>query len=420
MTQPALAALDAVVRQERGRALATLVRILGDLDRAEDALQDAVIRALEVWPRTGVPSNPRAWLVAAARNRAIDRLRRQATFARKQPEISLLADLEAQDWEPDVDRHLIADDQLRLVFTCCHPALAIEASVALTLRTLGGLETAEIARAFLVPVPTMAQRLVRVKHKIAKAGIPYAVPEAQQLGERIDGVLAVVYLIFTEGYAATSGQALVRRELCTEAIRLGRLMVDLLPDQPSPKALLALMLLQDSRRATRTDSEGRLVLLADQDRSAWDHDAIAQAGLLVEAALRAGPPSAYAIQAAIAACHANATTAAHTDWAQIVGLYDVLFRLQPTPVVALNRAVAVAMTGQLEQGLALLDQLEAAPELAAYHLLPAARADFLRRLGRPGAAAEAYRAALQLVGNDAERAYLAGRLAEVSELGPES
>jgi len=389
-------------RREYGRILATLIRAVGDFDLAEDSLQDAFEAALAQWPEQGPPENPVAWLIATARHKAIDRLRRRTLAEGKREEIAaLLAE------EEDAPVPL---DSLRLIFTCCHPALAPEAQVALTLRTICGLDTEEIARAFLVPVPTLAQRLVRAKAKIKNARIPYEVPGDSVLADRVDAVLAVVYLVFNEGYSASFGADLVRADLCAEAIRLGRLLVELLPAEREPRGLLALMLLHDARRATRTDDEGAIVLLEDQDRSRWDRAKIAEGSALVEQALQGGPPGAYALQAAIAALHARAASARETDWPQIAALYGVLAGIHPSPVVELNRAVAIAMADGLEQGLALLDTIH----LPGYHLLPAARADLLRRLDRRAEAAAAYREALGLVTNDAERRFLERRLAEVT------
>jgi len=401
--------IEEIFRAEHGRILATLIRLLGDIDVAEEALQEAFATALEQWPVAGPPTNPASWLVSTARHKAIDRLRRRARLARKQDEIARHIELLAEEEDAPVP-----EDRLRLIFTCCHPALATEAQVALTLRTLGGLSTEEIAKAFLVPAPTMAQRLVRAKAKIRAARIPYEVPPDDALAERLEAVMVVVYLVFNEGYAASFGARLVRHELCEEAIRLGRMLVELLPAQAEPKGLLALMLLHDSRRETRLDGSGDIVLLEDQDRARWDRARIDEGAALVEAALRAGsPPGPYALQAAIAAVHAQAPTAAATDWGQITALYGVLARVHPTPVVELNRAVAVAMSGGLERGLALVDALDHRGELAGYHLLPAARADLLRRLGRHAEAAESYQRALALVSNEAERRYLEKRLREI-------
>jgi len=390
-------------RRDRGRLLATLIRTLGDFDLAEDALQEAFAAAVAQWPAEGPPRNPSAWLLSTARHKAIDQVRRRALLERKAGEIAAGA---APDDEMDEPL-----DPLRLIFTCCHPALAPDARVALTLRTVCGLTTEEIARAFLVSAPTLAQRLVRAKAKIRDARIPYTVPQPADLPARLEAVLEVVYLVFNEGYSASFGAAVVRSELCGEAIWLGRALLELLPGEGEPRGLLALMLFHDARRATRTSEDGELVLLEDQDRSRWDRARIAEAAQLVEQALRARPPGRYAIQAAIAGLHAQAASAAATDWAQIAALYGILATVDPSPVVELNRAVAVAMADGLERGLALLETIQ----LPGYHLLPAARADLLRRLGRRAEAAESYRAALALVTNDAERRFLERRLREVAE-----
>jgi RNA polymerase sigma-70 factor (ECF subfamily) len=403
--------IESVYREERPRALATLIRLVGDFDLAEDSLQEAFAAALEQWPSSGVPRNPRAWLVSAARHKAIDRLRREKTLAAKQAEIAYLSETAVP--APDLEEEPFTDDLMRLIFTCCHPALALEAQVALTLKTLCGLSVEEIARAFLVPAATMAQRLVRAKVKIRAARIPYEVPGRDVRAERLDGVLRVVYLVFNEGYAATSGEALVRRELCHEAIRLGRLLRDLLPEASETAGLLALMLLHDSRRAARLDPSGEIVTLEDQDRALWDRGEIAEGQALAEEALRRGGAGFYALQAAIAALHAQAARAEQTDWPQIAALYVLLLRLHPSPVVALNHAAAVAMGERLDRGLRLVEQLEAEGELEGYHLLPAAKADILRRLGRPAEAAAAYERALELVTHDAERRYLQRRLKQV-------
>jgi RNA polymerase sigma-70 factor (ECF subfamily) len=400
--------LAAVYRAEYGRCLATLVRLVGDLDLAEEALGDAVAAAIETWGASP-PKNPSAWLIATARHKALDRLRRARIWRTKREEIERhLAAERTPDDGPE------PEDRLRLIFTCCHPALALEAQVPLTLRTLLGLSTEEIARAFLVPVPTMAQRLVRAKHKIRAARIPYVVPGPEELRERLDAVLVVIYLVFNEGYAASFGEALLRRELCAEAIRLGRMLVELLPARTEPRALLALMLLHDARRDTRVDAAGDLVVLEEQDRSRWDAAEIAEGRALVEEALRGGPPTAYAVQAAIAALHVSAARPEDTDWPQIAALYGVLGRIAPSPVVELNRAVAVALAGGMERGLALIDALDASGALASYHLLPAARAELLRRLGRLEEAATAYRRAHALATNEAERRHLERRLADVT------
>ena len=389
-------------RREYGRVLASLIRAVGDFDTAEDALQDAFEAALAQWPERGPPQNPVAWLISTARHKAIDRLRRRALAEGKRDEIAALL-------APEEDAP-VPLDSLRLIFTCCHPALAPETQVALTLRTICGLDTEEIARAFLVPAPTLAQRLVRAKAKIKAARIPYEVPGDTELADRVETVLAVVYLVFNEGYSASFGADLVRADLCAEAIRLGRLLVELLPAQREPRGLLALMLLHDARRATRTDDQGAIVLLEDQDRSRWDRAKIAEGSALVEQALHGGPPGAYALQAAIAALHAHARSARETDWPQIAALYGVLAGIHPSPVVELNRAVAIAMADGFERGLALLNTIH----LPGYHLLPAARADLLRRLDRRAEAAAAYREALTLVTNEAERRFLQRRLAEVT------
>ncbi len=403
--------IEEIFRAEHGRILATLIRVLGDFDVAEEALQEAFEAALEQWPGAGVPANPVAWLISTARHKAIDRLRRRARLAQKQEEIARHLELLAVEEEAPVP-----EDRLRLIFTCCHPALATEAQVALTLRTLGGLSTEEIAHAFLVPAPTMAQRLVRAKAKIRAARIPYQVPPTDALAERLEAVMVVVYLVFNEGYAASFGARLVRHELCAQAIRLGRMLVELLPARAEPMGLLALMLLHDSRREARLDESGDIVLLEDQDRTRWGRAQIDEGVALVEAALRAGgrPPGPYALQAAIAAIHAQAPTAAATDWRQIAALYGLLAQVHPTPVVDLNRAVAVAMSDGIERGLALVDELDHRGELGGYHLLPAARAELLRRLGRHAEAAESYRRALALVSNEAERRHLEKRLREIA------
>ncbi len=381
--------------------------MLGDFDLAEEAVQDAFLVALEVWPTRGLPRNPAAWITTTARNKAIDRLRRARRLEDKVQELEALAPPYEEDEVDEVDDSTIPDDRLRLIFTCCHPALAPEARVALTLRTLGGLSTPEIAHAFLTSEPAMQQRLVRAKRKIRDARIPYVVPPDHELPDRLGSVLAALYLIFNEGYAATSGEALVRRELCAEAIRLTRVLGTLMPDEPEVAGLLALMLLQDSRRDARTGPGGELVLLDEQDRREWDREQIAEGLELVERL----PPGPYALQAAIAAEHARAATPEATDWARIAALYDLLARVAPGPVVELNRAAAVAMAEGEERGLELMAGLD--DELAGYHLLHAARADLLRRLGRDEEAAAAYAAALDLARQPAERAFLERRLGEV-------
>lgn len=404
------ATLEALYRNEARRIFATLVRLLRDFDLAEEALQEAFRAAVEQWPRQGIPDKPRAWLVSAGRFKAIDRVRRDQR--RKQLQAEDVAPVAVAQPDEALD-DVIEDDQLRLIFTCCHPALSTEARVALTLREVCGLTTEEIARAFLTPTATLAQRIVRAKAKIRKAGIPYRVPSAEELPERLDAVLQVIYLVYNEGYAASAGASLLRRELAGEAIRLGRLLVELLP-QAEALGLLALMLLHESRRAARTDRNGDLVLLEDQDRSLWDREQIVEGLVLVERALRSSWFGPYTLQAAIAAVHAEASDAAETDWEQIVGLYDVLQRISPSPVVELNRAVAIAMRDGPAAGLARVEAILARGELEHYHLAHAARADLYRRLGRGNEARAAYEQALALTRQDAERRFLERRLAELS------
>jgi RNA polymerase sigma-70 factor (ECF subfamily) len=426
--------IERIFREGSGRILATLIRLLGSFDLAEEVMQEAFTTALEKWPEQGVPANPRAWLISTAQHKAVDQLRRRARFDAKRDELQKIAELEQSiaDADENMRRHgmmsdrsedrfdndrfdndRFGDDRLRLIFSCCHPALALEAQVALTLRTLCGLTTDEIARGFLLPLPTMAQRLVRAKQKIRDANIPYQVPPEKDLSSRLEAVLLVIYLVFNEGYSATSGDAAIRQELCSEAIRLGRILHQLLPRETEARALLALMLLHDSRRVARTDANDDPILLEDQDRTLWNREQIREGVALIESALRDGRATPYALQAAIVAVHAQAPSVEKTDWRQIVALYELLLRVQPSPVVELNHAAAVAMAEGPVAGLRLLDALESKAELRDYYLLPASRADLLRRLERWSEATEAFRAALALAPSDPARKFLSRRLAEM-------
>ena len=413
MSSDAAQAVEAVYRSDWGRIVSVLIGLVGDFDLAEESAQEAFTAAVDQWRVSGIPELPRAWIIQTARHKAIDRIRRRESLDQKL-ETYAASGFVRTSVEPDYDTNEIPDDRLRLIFTCCHPALALDAQVALTLRTLCGLDTDEIARAFLVPSTTMAQRLVRAKRKIRDAGIPYVVPETNDMPARIDAVLTAIYLVFNEGYAPTRGGPLLRADLCSEAIRLNRLVRSLMGPQPPPQttALLALMLLHDARRDARLDAAGDLVVLEEQDRSRWNHPQIAEALPLVEEALRGGA-GPYALQAAIAAEHCLAARAEETNWRQIVRLYDLLERLQPSPVVSLNRAVAVAMADEPRPALAIVDALAAAGDLENYHLLHATRADLLRRIGSSEEAAKSYRRALALATNESERRFLERRLREV-------
>lgn len=412
-------AIEDMYRTDSRLVLATLIRLLGDFDVAEEALHDAFAAAVERWPRDGVPAHPRAWLVSTGRFKAIDAMRRRARFDSSLEEIATRfhddADVPSAEDQSATDGDAVADDRLRLIFTCCHPALTPDAQVALTLRTICGLSTEEIAHAFLTSPPTVAQRIVRAKAKIRDAGIPYEVPDRDHLAERLDSVLHVVYLVFNEGYSASSGAVITRRDLCAEAIRLGRLLADLLPE-PETLGLLGLMLLHEARRSERATPNGELVLLEAQNRTRWDHAAIAEGASLVERALASHPVGSYALQGAIAAVHAEAPSAARTDWAQIVGLYDVLLGAMPSPIVELNRAAAVAMRDGPLAGLALMDEILQRGELAEYHFAHSARADLLRRAGRTDEARAAYRRALAHARQEPERRFLERRLAEFDRI----
>ncbi|SRR5579885_13533 len=408
------AAFEKFYRDEFGRILSTVIRAVGNFELAEDAVQEAFAAALEQWPRDGTPDNPRAWIAGVARNKAIDRIRRQSRFSERSDEVRRMIESDRDSTMASLADSAIPDERLSLIFTCCHPALAQEAQIALSLRTLCGLTTDEIARAFLVPPATMAQRLVRAKRKIAAAKIPYETPRRDRLAERLDAVMTVIYLVFNEGYSATAGSELIRRELASEAIRLGRMLVELMPDEAEPRGLLAMMLLHDARRDARVDEAGELVLLDEQDRSRWHRAQIEDGLIQAQAAFNTPSPGPYAIQGAIAAEHGRAAHPGDTDWAKIARLYSMLLERRPNPVIELNRAVAIAMDEGPEAGLKLIEELEARGDLNGYYLMWSAKADLLRRSARFGDAERCYRRALELAGSEPERSFLRRRLAQVS------